>query len=74
MTKQIGTTSASQARVLKSLPTLLWGIAGAEIKATLVGSQGYQRFPLVKLGVGQYIALDAVPACRASISAYFLPS
>ena len=32
----------------------------------LVGAQDYQMFPLSKYVVGQNIALDAVPAYRAS--------
>ena len=36
------------------------------IKKQMVGAQGYQRFPLSKPVVGRNIALDAVPAYRAS--------
>ena len=37
-----------------------------KLKAALVGAQGYQRFPLSKAVVGKNIALEAVPAYRAS--------
>ena len=40
-----------------------------KLKVHLVGAQGYQKFPLSKPVVGQSIALDAVPARRASIHA-----
>ena len=38
-----------------------------KLKAFRVGDQGYQRFPFSKPVLGQNIALDAVPAYRASI-------
>ena len=38
-----------------------------KLRALLVGAQGYHKFPLSKPVVGQNIALDAVPAYRASI-------
>ena len=37
------------------------------LKVSLVGAQGYQRFPLSKPVLGQNIGLDAVPAYRAYI-------
>ena len=53
-----------------------WGTADAEIKPppptpSLVGAQGYQRFPLSESVMGQNIALDAVPAYGAFL---YLPS
>ena len=45
-----------------------------KLKVPLVGAQGYQRFPLSKPVVCQNIALDALPAYRASIPTYFMPS
>ena len=40
----------------------------------LMEAQGYQRLPLSKYVLGQNIALDAVPAYRAYVPTYFLPS
>ena len=37
-----------------------------KLRASLVGSEGCQRFPFSKPVVGQSIALHAVPAYRAS--------
>ena len=39
-----------------------WGTMDAEIMASLVATQDYQRFPLSKPAVGQNIALHAMPA------------
>ena len=37
-----------------------------------MGAEGYQRFPLSELGVGQNIAFHASPAAR--ISTYLVPT
>ena len=53
-----------------SCPLRVWGSKLpdiAEMKAPLVGAQGYHRFPFSKPVVGQSIALHAVPAYGASI-------
>ena len=46
-------------------PTPRSATADAEKRALLVGSQGYQRFPVSKPVVGWNIAMPAVPAYRA---------
>ena len=38
-----------------------------KLRIPLVGAQGYQRFPLSKPVVGQNIAVEVVPAFRASM-------
>ena len=43
---------------LSEVPTV--GFCG--LRSSLVGAQGYQKFPLSKPGAGQSIALHAVPA------------
>ena len=45
-----------------------------KLRGPLVGAQCYQRFPLSKPVVGQNIALDAVPAYKASTSSSFIPT
>ena len=46
-----------------------------KLRASEVGAQGYQRFPLSKPVVGGNIALRAVPAYRASpyLPCFYLP-
>ena len=43
-----------------------------KLKASVVGAQGYQRFPLSKPVAGQNMAVGAVPAYRASIITYLV--
>ena len=53
-------------RVFKSVPTPRWSTADAEIKGPLVGTQGYQRFPISKPVVGHSVALRAVSVYMTS--------
>ena len=54
--------------MFKSVLTPRWGTADAEAKGpSLMGVQGYQRFPLSKPVVGQNVALNAVPALSVSL-------
>ena len=67
-TKQFGTTSSSQVRVFQYVPTPRWGTADQThtLKDPLVGTQGYQRFPLSQPVVGRNIVLEdaGVPFLR----------
>ena len=53
------------------------GYRGHRNEGPLVGTQGYQRFPLSMPGVGQIIALHAAPADGSStylVSAFLIRS
>ena len=65
-TRQFGTTSAR--RGCSNLSPPRDGVPRMQkLRTPLVAAQGYQRFPLSRPVVGQNIALDAVPAYRASM-------